>query len=73
MNDSSVSLQDTRTGIAYSGSVVGLEGSLVVADVSSSSGNGLRLTMQLRIDGAGRTGGGTIRAAPARGDEEGHR
>jgi hypothetical protein len=73
MNDSSVSLQDTRTGIAYSGSVVGLEGSLVVADVSSSSGKGLRLTMQLRIDGAGRTVGGTIRAAPARGDEEGNR
>ena len=49
MSRSEVSFEDARTGTVYTGTVVGLEGNLVVADVTSP-GSTLRLTMRLRID-----------------------
>ena len=65
MTQSSVSFRDAKTGVGYSGTVVALEGTVVVADVSASSGTHLRLTMQLQLDGTGRAVEGTIRATPA--------
>jgi hypothetical protein len=64
MSRSQVSFADARSGTVYSGSVVGLQGTLVVADVSSSSGSTIRLVMRLQIDAAADQVTGTIHAAP---------
>jgi hypothetical protein len=63
MSRSQVSFADARSGTVYSGSVVGLQGTLVVADVSAG-GSKLRLVMRLQIDGAAGGVTGTIHAAP---------
>jgi hypothetical protein len=63
MSKSEVSFEDARTRTVYHGVVVGLEGNLVVADVTSS-GSTLRLTMRLRIDGETRSVTGTVESAP---------
>jgi hypothetical protein len=69
MSDSSVSFADERSGVVYSGRIVGLNGALVDADVSSPSGTTLRLAMNLRLDSGAGTVGGSIRGS--RRDEEG--
>ena len=69
MSDSSVSFADERSGVVYSGRIVGLNGALVDADVTSPSGTTLRLAMNLRLDGGAGTVGGSIRGS--RRDEEG--
>jgi DMSO/TMAO reductase YedYZ heme-binding membrane subunit len=51
MNDSSV-IFTPIAGPGYSGKVVGLEGNQVVADLTSSSGAKLRLTIVLNLNGA---------------------
>ena len=63
MSKSEVSFEDARTGTVYNGTVVGLQGNLVVADVTSS-GSTLRLTMRLRIDGQTRSVTGTVQSVP---------
>jgi hypothetical protein len=45
----------------YAGTVVGLEGNRVVADLSDPSGASLRLSLELRIDSATSTVTGTVR------------
>ncbi len=68
MSDSSVSFADERSGVVYSGRIVGLNGALVDADVTSPSGATLRLAMNLRLEGGAGTVGGSIRGS--RRDEE---
>ena len=72
MTRSQVSFQDAKTGTAYNGSIVGLQGTVVEADVASSSGTTLRLVMHLRIDSQGGGVTGTIHASRvnAGGDSE---
>ncbi len=65
MSRSRVSFADARSGTVYSGTVVGLNGNEVIADVTSSSGTTLRLTMALRIDSSAATVTGTIRSEPS--------
>lgn len=62
MRESRVSYQDAATGAVSTGSIVGLDGNRVVADVASSSGPRLRLVMALRIDAQAGTVTGTIHA-----------
>lgn len=64
MSDSSVSFADEKTGVVYSGTIVGLNGAVVEADVTSPSGTTLRLVMNLRLDGGAGTVGGSIRSSP---------
>jgi hypothetical protein len=66
MSRSDVSFQDAMSGTTYTGSVVELDGNLVVADVESS-GTTLRLVMRLQIDSADATVKGTIDASPVAG------
>jgi hypothetical protein len=73
MTRSQLSFADARSGTVFAGSVVGLQGTRVVADVSSPSGSTLRLIMQLRIDTGGGGVTGTVHASPrasSRGNEE---
>ena len=63
MSDSSVSFEDDLSGVVYSGTIVGLSGSLVEADVTSPSGATLRLVMNLRLDSGAGTVGGSIRSS----------
>ena len=70
MSHSQVSFADARSGTVYSGSVVGLQGTLVTADVTSSSGSTLRLVMRLHIDAGSRSVTGTIHAAPLTSSDE---
>jgi sulfoxide reductase heme-binding subunit YedZ len=65
MTESQVSFEDVGRGVVYSGRVVGLEGNLVEADVTSPSGSTLLLRMKLRIDPRGRSVTGTISASAA--------
>lgn len=60
MTDSRVTFQPVGAATAYSGQVVGLNGSLVEADVSNSAGNTIRLTISLQIDSASRAVTGTV-------------
>ena len=50
MTDSRVTFQPVGLAGSYSGQVVGLDGNLVQADVTNSSGDTLRLTISLQID-----------------------
>jgi len=61
MTRSEVSFADARTGTVYTGTIVGLEGTLVTADVTSQDGSTLRLVMRLQIDAGSVTG--AIRAS----------
>ncbi len=67
MSRSRVSFQDAVSGTVYTGSVVNLDGNLVVADVTSSSGSTLQLIMRLQIDAEAGTVAGTMHASPASG------
>jgi sulfoxide reductase heme-binding subunit YedZ len=67
MSRSSVSFQDAVSGATYTGSVVDLEGNLVIAEVESPSGTTLRLVMRLQIDSAAATVTGTVDASPVAG------
>ena len=64
MTRSQVSFADARSGTVLTGSVVGLQGTRVVADVSSPSDSTLRLIMRLRIDASGGGVTGTVHASP---------
>jgi methionine sulfoxide reductase heme-binding subunit len=64
MTRSQASFVDARSGAVYTGSVVGLDGTLVVADVDSTSGATLRLVMRLKIDSTTGSVTGTVQAAP---------
>lgn len=70
MSKSQVSFTDAASGVVYSGTVVGLNGNWIAADVVSPSGATLRLVLRLRIDAAAATVTGTVRATPAAGDEQ---
>jgi methionine sulfoxide reductase heme-binding subunit len=65
MSESQVSLEDVASGVVYSGRVVGLDGNLVAADVTSPSGSMLRLVMELRIDAAAGSVTGRLHGEPA--------
>ncbi len=65
MSKSRVTYRDAATGAAFSGSIVGLDGNRVVADVASASGQRLRLVLLLRIDPEAGSVAGTIRASRA--------
>jgi methionine sulfoxide reductase heme-binding subunit len=67
MTRSEVSFANARTGTVYTGTVVGLEGTLVTADVTSPDGSTLRLVMRLQIDSGAGSVTGTIQASPAAG------
>lgn len=67
MSRSNVSFQDAVSGTTYTGSVVELDGNLVVAEVESSARTTLRLAMRLQIDSAAATVAGTIDAYPIAG------
>jgi sulfoxide reductase heme-binding subunit YedZ len=69
MSESQVSYEDAATGTAFTGSVVGLDGNRVVADVASASGSRLRLLLVLRIDPQAGTVTGVVRAAKAAQEE----
>ena len=67
MSDSSVSFNPAGPG--YSGKVVGLEGNQVVADLTSSSGAHLRVTIVLNIDNATGTFTGSVHGDASAGGE----
>ena len=50
---------------AYTGQVIGLQGSLIKARVTQSSGTPVDLDISLSIDQAGQTVSGTVRAQSA--------
>jgi Ferric reductase like transmembrane component len=70
MSRSDVSLRDAATGAVSTGQIVALDGNRVVADVISSSGTRLRLSMVLQIDPAAGTVGGTLHGSPRSGSDE---
>ncbi len=69
MSRSRVSFTDAASGVVYTGTVVGLDGNWVEANVASPSGSVLRLVMRLRIDPEAATVTGSIRATPRSGGE----
>lgn len=67
---SGVSFVPATTRAVYSGSVVALDGTQVVADVSDARGDRLRLTFSLALDDGTTAVHGIVTAAPATGDGE---
>ena len=65
MRESQVSYRDATTGAVFTGSIVGLDGNRVVADVTSSAGTRLRLVLVLQIDSNAGSITGAIRATRA--------
>jgi DMSO/TMAO reductase YedYZ heme-binding membrane subunit len=63
MSDSSVSFADEPSGAVYTGTIVGLNGPMVEANVTSPAGKTLRLVMNLRLDGQAGTVDGSIRGS----------
>jgi methionine sulfoxide reductase heme-binding subunit len=63
MRTSQVSYRDATTGAVLTGSIVGLDGNRVVADVASPSGQHLRLLLELQIDPQAGTVAGAISAS----------
>jgi sulfoxide reductase heme-binding subunit YedZ len=63
MTGSSVSFGPRAAPQAYSGQIVSLEGSQIVASVQDSSGTSLSLTADVRIDSSTRTLSGSLRVA----------
>ncbi len=61
MTRSSVSFGPRQEPQAYSGQIVSLEGSQLVASVQDSAGSSLALTLDLQIDAARRTLSGSLR------------
>lgn len=70
MSRSDVSFRDAATGAVSTGQIVGLDGNRVVADVVSSSGSRLRLSMVLQIDPEAGTVGGSLSGEPRSGSAE---
>jgi sulfoxide reductase heme-binding subunit YedZ len=62
MRESQVSYRDATTGVVSTGSIVGLDGNRVVADVASSAGSHLKLVLVLQIDAQAGSVGGSITA-----------
>jgi methionine sulfoxide reductase heme-binding subunit len=69
MSRSQVTFEDAATGVVSSGTIVGLNGNRVVADVTSPSGSRLRLTLVLGINSNAGTVTGTIHSAVVSGSE----
>jgi len=63
LTDSQVTFQPVGIAGSYSGQVVGLDGSLVQADVTNAAGDTLRLTISLQIDSATGSVSGTVHGA----------
>ncbi|MGZ4380235.1 MAG: ferric reductase-like transmembrane domain-containing protein [Gaiellaceae bacterium] len=63
MTDSKVTFQPLGIAGSYTGQVVGLDGNLVQADVTNSSGDTVRLTISLQIDSATGAVTGTVHGA----------
>ena len=63
LTDSQVTFQPVGIAGSYSGQVVGLDGSLVQADVTNAAGDMLRLTISLQIDSATGSVSGTVHGA----------
>ena len=68
MSRSTVTFTEAVTGTVYSGSIAGLDGNRVVADVASPSGTSLRLTFALHLDPCAGGVTGTVRVRPSGGD-----
>jgi Ferric reductase like transmembrane component len=64
MRTSQVTFQPAAGGSAYTGTVVALEGTRVVVDLTSPSGDRLRMSLQLRIDSQAGSITGTVRGTP---------
>jgi sulfoxide reductase heme-binding subunit YedZ len=62
MQESKVAYEDATTGVVSTGSVVGLDGDRVVADVVSATGARLRLFLTLHIDAEAGTVTGSVHA-----------
>jgi hypothetical protein len=71
MNTSKVSFKPAAGRAAYTGTVVGLDGTLVTADLTSPSGDGLRMTLRLSIDSGAGTVTGTVHGSPSFSSETG--
>jgi sulfoxide reductase heme-binding subunit YedZ len=69
MTDSVVALLPTGAPAWYSGRVVGLEGSQVLANIRGSGGRPVRVLLALRIDPSARSVAGTLRARALTGQE----
>jgi hypothetical protein len=65
MQQSAVRYENAATGTVSTGTIVGLDGTRVIADVSSASGQQMRLLMSLRLDPQAGTVDGTVNAEPA--------
>jgi hypothetical protein len=65
MRESQVNYRDATTGAVFTGSIVGLDGNRVAADVVSSTGSRLRLLLVLQIEQQAGTVGGSISATRA--------
>jgi sulfoxide reductase heme-binding subunit YedZ len=65
MNTSKVTFQPSTGGRAYTGTVVGLDGTLLDLDLTSPSGDELRMTLRLRIDAQAGTVTGTVHGSPS--------
>ncbi len=63
MTDSRVTFQPLGSAGSYTGQVVGLDGSLVQADLTNASGDTVRLTISLQIDSATGSVTGTVHGA----------
>lgn len=70
MSRSDVSFRDGATGAVSTGQIVALDGNRVVADVISSSGSRLRLSMRLEIHPSAGTVGGVLHGTPRAGSDE---
>ena len=68
MSRSTVTFTEAVTGTVYTGSIVGLDGNRVVADVASPSGTSLRLTFAFHLDPSAGAVTGTVRVRPSGGD-----
>jgi hypothetical protein len=69
MTDSVVALLPTGAPAWYSGRVVGLAGSQVVANVRGSGGRRVQVLLALRIDPSAQSVAGTLRARTLTGQE----
>ncbi|MGE5272931.1 MAG: ferric reductase-like transmembrane domain-containing protein [Verrucomicrobiota bacterium] len=65
MRTSEAAFRPVSGDTTYTGTVVGLDGTRVVVDLSSSAGKRLRMELRLRIEPQTRSVSGTVHAAPA--------
>jgi hypothetical protein len=64
MRTSRASFRPVSGNTTYTGTVVGLDGTRVVVDLTSSDGSRLRMELRLRIDSQAQSVSGTVHAAP---------